>query len=367
MKKYMALGLVIALAGCAPDEEEPESETGEDIDDQEDETTDEDGEAFDVEDGEYEEIATGLEAPWSIVRADDDEFFITERAGAIVHIDGEEVTQEDINLNEEVWDEGEGGLLGMVLVPEGDEEAIVYHTYEDDEGTVLNRIVAIERDAEGWQETDVLLDDIPGDTIHDGGRLAIGPDDHLYATTGDADVEELSQDTDSLAGNILRMELDGSVPEDNPFDDSYVYSYGHRNPQGIDWSGDGRMFSSEHGPTAQDEVNEIEVGSNYGWPEITGDEEAEGMESPIFESGDDTWAPSGAAFAGESDFYVTGLAGEELMRFDVDNGEMETVFEGEGRLRDVLIDGDALYVITNNTDGRGDPDEDDDRLLRLGN
>ncbi|QQK74461.1 PQQ-dependent sugar dehydrogenase [Salicibibacter cibarius] len=364
MKKYMAFGLSLALVGCAPEEEESEPDTGDEVDEQ---ATDEEEEALDVEGGEYEELAAGLEAPWSIVQIDDDEIFITERAGAIAHIDGEDVTHEDISLGEEVLDEGEGGLLGMVMIPEEDESAIVYHTYEDDDGETMNRIVAIERGDGVWEETDILLDEIPGDMFHNGGRLAIGPDDHLYATTGDASVEQLSQDVDSLAGNILRMDIDGSVPDDNPFDDSYVYSYGHRNPQGIDWSEDGRMFSSEHGPTAQDEVNEIEAGNNYGWPEITGDEGAEGMESPVFESGDDTWAPSGVAFAGESDFYVTGLAGESLMLFDVDESEMETVLEDEGRLRDVLIDDDDVYVITNNTDGRGDPGENDDRLLRLGN
>ncbi|QDI92066.1 PQQ-dependent sugar dehydrogenase [Salicibibacter halophilus] len=363
MKKYMVLGLSAALVGCAPEEEEPEPEPEESGEQEEAADEEEEEPGFDGED--YEELATDLEAPWSLAKTDDDEFFITERAGAIVHFDGEDVTREDIELNEAIWDEGEGGLLGMALDPESDESGVVYHTYEDEEDEVLNRIVAIERDDDGWQETDVLLDEIPGDTIHNGGRLAIGPDDHLYATTGDADVEELSQDAESLAGNILRMELDGSVPEDNPFDDSYVYSYGHRNAQGIDWSDDERMFSSEHGPTAQDEVNEIEAGNNYGWPEITGDEEAEDMESPVFESGDDTWAPSGAAFVGENDFYVAGLAGEELLRFDVEEDEMDTVLEDEGRLRDVLFDGDDLYVLTNNTDGRGDPGEDDDRLLRL--
>nr|WP_246407278.1 PQQ-dependent sugar dehydrogenase [Geomicrobium halophilum] len=348
------------LIGCAPEQEdeEPEPEPGDDSQPEEEEEPDADNE-------EFEALITDLDAPWSIAKTDDEEFFITERSGSIVHYDGEDVSREEVELEEEVWEEGEGGFLGMVFDPNHDDEAIVYHTYEDG-SEVFNRIVTMERSDDGWQETDVLLDEIPGDTIHNGGRLAIGPDDHLYATTGDADVEELSQDPENLAGNILRMELDGSVPDDNPFEDSYVYSYGHRNPQGIDWAEDGTMFSSEHGPTGQDEVNEIEAGSNYGWPEITGDEEAEGMETPLFQSGDDTWAPSGAAFSGE-DFYVAGLAGEELMRFDVEAEEMEVVLEDEGRLRDVMIEGDNIYVLTNNTDGRGNPEENDDRLLRLEN
>ncbi len=143
-----------------------------------------------------------------------------------------------------------------------------------------------------WREESLLLDNIPSGTYHHGGRLKIGSDGKLYVTTGDASAPDIAQDLDSLGGKILRMNLDGSIPNDNPYPNSYVYSYGHRNPQGITWSSDGTLYSSEHGSRANDEVNLIEAGQNYGWPIIEGYEEQEGMVSPLFTSGDtNTWAP----------------------------------------------------------------------------
>jgi glucose/arabinose dehydrogenase len=312
-----------------------------------------------------ETLATDLNVPWALQK-DGDTFYLTERDGHIVKIEGNEVERQSLSLSEPVLEIGEGGLLGFVLAPDFDSsrDAYVYHTY-DAGGEIKNRIVHIRLDEDEWEEQVVLLDDIPGDRIHNGGRLKIGPDGKLYATTGDAAVPEWSQDPDDLAGNILRMEVDGSVPDDNLFNDSLVYSYGHRNPQGLAWDEGGELYSSEHGPTGYDEINRIEPGANYGWPDIQGDETEEGMETPLFHSGTDTWAPSGTDFDADQRLYVTGLRGSQLIVFDVEAEQYEIWLEGEGRLRDVLIEGDNVYVVTNNTDGRGNPEADDDRLLLL--
>ncbi len=161
------------------------------------------------------------------------------------------------------------------------------------------------------------------------------------------------------------MNLDGSIPEDNPFEDSYVYSYGHRNPQGLTWAEDGTLYASEHGNSANDEVNHIEAGENYGWPTIEGEQEQEGMITPLFTSGADiTWAPSGIDYYDER-LYVAALRGTALLEFDLETEEYSEVISDLGRVRDVLIDVENLYVITNNTDGRGNPEGADDILYKV--
>src|SRR5690606_36432750 len=162
--------------------------------------------------------------------------------------------------------------------------------------------------------------------------------------------------------------LDGSVPEDNPFPDSLVYSYGHRNPQGLAWTEEGVLYSAEHGPSGdesvRDEINRIEAGKNYGWPIITGDEKRKGMISPQYQSGEDTWAPSGLTFL-EGKLYIAGLRGEEVRFFATGKKESGRIFTGKGRLRDIVAVDGTLYVLTNNTDGRGSPKKGDDRLFKL--
>lgn len=312
-------------------------------------------------------IAENLDVPWAI-QPHEDGYFISERPGTIAWIDENgSVTRTEPDLSDEVAAEGEGGLLGFVLDPDFDDAnqtAYAYYTYESDNG-LANRIVSLERSGDDWRENDVLLDEIPGASIHNGGRLEIGPDGMLYATTGDADVEDSSQDPENLAGSILRMEMNGMIPEDNPMEDSYVYSYGHRNPQGLAWNEEGTMYSSEHGSSAEDEINQIQAGENYGWPEITGDEQDETMQSPLFHSGSDTWAPSGMDAEANGNLFVTGLRGTQLMQFNVETEEMNVIYSGEGRLRDVWAEEERLYIVTNNSDGRGNPSDNDDRLIEL--
>ncbi|RPF51041.1 PQQ-dependent sugar dehydrogenase [Aquisalibacillus elongatus] len=311
-------------------------------------------------------LAEQLAIPWAIDKYDDT-FYVTERGGRLLEIDSNgDVNEQELSLNEEVLHYGEGGLLGFILTPDYEEsgEAYLYHTYQDDNNNVFNRVVLVQQEGEQWEETEALLEYIPGAQFHNGGRLAIGPDQKLYITTGDAVVRNSAQDVTSLAGKILRMNLDGTIPSDNPFDDSYVYSYGHRNPQGLAWSEEGTMYSTEHGESAHDEINLIEPGQNYGWPVIEGDADQDDMVPPIYHTGDTTWAPSGIGYY-DGKLYIAGLRGSQIIAYDIEANKAETFYEDQGRMRDIYIEDGFLYTITSNRDGRGDPDEQDDVLLRL--
>ncbi|WP_054635723.1 sorbosone dehydrogenase family protein [Thalassobacillus sp. C254] len=354
-----ALLLVVLITGCNGEETES-------VQDADEEGVNGESAESVSEDLQIQAEVEDLNIPWSINKVNDT-FYISEREGSIAVIENGVINREDIDLQETFTHEGEGGLLGFVLHPEFEEnnQAFLYYTYLED--GLKNRIVIVERDNGEWTEKDVIKDNIPGDSIHNGGRLAIGPDGYLYATTGDASEPDLAQDENNLAGSILRLTLDGDVPEDNPFEDSAVFSYGHRNPQGLSWDSEGTMYSTEHGPVGEDEINRIEAGNNYGWPLISGDETEEGMEEPLLQSGEDTWAPSGSAMINDRYLLVTGLRGEALFGVDVEEETIERFFEGEGRLRDVFIKEETVYIITNNTDGRGQPQEGDDRLVRIDN
>lgn len=315
-----------------------------------------------------ETVAEGLATPWEIEFAGED-IYITEREGSIVKVRGGKKERQPLSLSRPVVQEGEGGFLGMALAPDFEKtrRAYAYHTYREG-NRLLNRVVLLEETDRGWREVRSLLEGIPGGAIHNGGRLRVGPDERLYITTGDAGDEESAQEPRSLGGKILRLKLDGTVPADNPFPGSPVYSWGHRNPQGLDWSDDGVLYASEHGPSGMpsghDEINRIKPGKNYGWPEIIGDQGWKGMERPLFHSGSDTWAPSGLAVSGEK-VYVACLRGEQVRVFDVKRRTSEVFLEGLGRVRDVAIRDGYLYLLTNNTDGRGDPRPGDDKLLRM--
>lgn len=352
MKKILALSITATflIAGCQDSSDNSEGEKQEDS-------------SVPVED--LEVIAEDLEVPWSIEKVEDI-FYITERSGDIVKIEEGEVERQSVELEEEVSTASEAGLLGFVLAPDFSESnlAYAYYTYEDSDEQ-FNRIVTLRLEDRVWREENLLLDQIPSGTYHHGGRLKIGPDEKLYATAGDASNPEIAQDLDSLGGKILRMNIDGSIPEDNPFPDSYVYSSGHRNPQGMTWLSDGTMYASEHGDNANDEVNVIEAGQNYGWPIIEGSEEQDGMVSPQFTSGDDsTWAPSGMD-NDEGKLFVAALRGSAVLEFDLETGEHREVITGLGRVRDVRIEDNDLYFISNNKDGRGSPEGNDDRLYRI--
>ncbi|WP_092565053.1 PQQ-dependent sugar dehydrogenase [Bowdeniella nasicola] len=215
-------------------------------------------------------------------------------------------------------------------------------------------------------EPETILEGIPAAGNHNGGRIAFGPDGKLHVGTGDAGQRELSQDLDSLAGKILRLNPDGSRPADNPFDGSFVYSYGHRNVQGLAWTADGTMYASEFGASTFDELNRIEPGGNYGWPEAEGDSGGAFLD-PVAQWATSEASPSGIAIRGE-DVFIANLRGRSIRRVNLtDPGKQQLYLAEENtRFRDVAVSPTGeIWVLTNNTDGRGDPGPDDDRLLRL--
>jgi glucose/arabinose dehydrogenase len=330
---------------------------------------------------EVEIIAENLNVPWAIDISNEGNLYFTERSGTIRIIEDGKLNPEPlITFREPFMSLGEGGLLGIALDPSFSENHYIYVMYSYSEGEQFyNRIVRLVEENNKAAIDRIILDKIPGSPIHSGGRLKIGPDKKLYITTGDAANPELSQDPLSLAGKILRIELDGSIPMDNPIANSPVYSLGHRNPQGLAWNIDNNiLYSSDHGSTAHDEINIIKPGANYGWPLVQGDEDSKTItvEKPLTQSGEDTWAPSGITFVTQGPWQdkllVANLRGEQLLSFSLnENGtvvnSIETWFKNQyGRLREVVQDDNGvIYITTSNKDGRGNPIKTDDRIIRL--
>ncbi|MEU1303706.1 PQQ-dependent sugar dehydrogenase [Streptomyces shenzhenensis] len=309
-------------------------------------------------------VSDELNYPWE-VRISDGTLIVTEVEGTIAMIDVDgSLERYDVRTSDPVRHDGGSGLMGLALADDFADTgtAYIYYTYAD--GSALtNRIAQVHYDGKTWTETRSLLDNIPGHELYNGGRLAIGPDGNLYATTGWVHNEEYPQDRESLAGKILRMNLEGRPAEGNPFPNSYVYSYGHRNPQGLAWDGDGQLYSAEHGESAHDEINRIVPGGNYGWPLVQDDSRRAGMETPFISSGSSTWAPSGIAFAG-NDLLVAALGAQILYAANEDRNGLEPVFSSGERARAVLPYQDGVYVTSTNTSPRATTRSDTaDRLL----
>ena len=318
-----------------------------------------------VPDGSVETVATDLAAPWSIAFTADGTPLVSERdTGRILEVVPDGSTRE-IGTVAGVAAAGEGGLLGLAV---DDLDRLYAYSTGSSENRIDRFAVTGAPGSLALGDPETVLDGIPAARIHNGGRLAFGPDGMLYATTGDADQRPSAQNVDSLAGKILRMTPDGDPPADNPFEGSLVYSFGHRNPQGIGWAEDGTMFASEFGQDTWDELNIIVPGGNYGWPEVEGTGGAErGFIDPVQQWNPDEASPSGLAVTGGTVF-VTGLGGARLFTIDASAPETsEQLLRDEyGRIRDVTVAPDGtLWVLTNNTDGRGSPREGDDRILSL--
>jgi glucose/arabinose dehydrogenase len=325
-------------------------------------------------------IATNLEVVWEILFLSPDELLITERPGRVSRVAIADGAVTELGTLP-VAARGEGGLMGMALDPDfaTNNRLYVCYTYNDGGGP-LNRLSRLSYSRDAVSDEMVLLEDIPGASNHNGCRIGFADDGTMLMTTGDAGDASSAQDPDSLAGKVLRLNADGSIPADNPTAGSYVYSLGHRNPQGLDWNPATREpFVSEHGPTTDDEVNHVMAGANYGWPMYGGAPGIAGFEDAIYDW-TPTIAPAGAVFYHRTEipgwrgsFLVLTLADRDIRRLvptDLSFTEVaseEILFNRDyGRLRAIRVGPDGfVYIGTSRRDGRGSPGPDDDRILRI--
>lgn len=307
-------------------------------------------------------LASGLEAPWSLALVDGTALVSERDSGRVLELDADG-GQREIGTIDGVRARGEGGLLGIAV---HDGHLYAYSTAADE-----NRLQRLELTGGpgyyGLGGAETLLDRIEAASHHNGGRIAFGPDGMLYVTVGDAGNAAAAQDRDSLPGTILRLTPDGDVPPDNPVDGSPVYSYGHRNPQGLAWGEDGTLYATEFGQDTWDELNVIEPGGNYGWPEVEGAAGDDRFVDPVQQWEPADASPSGMA-ATDGSLWIANLRGQRLREVPLEDlsTSVEHLIGEHGRLRDVAVgEGGDLWVLTNNTDGRGDPGPEDDRVLRL--
>lgn len=318
-------------------------------------------------------LATNLEQPWAIAFAED-KILLTEKSGKIRIVQSDKLLEEPLATlrTADVFD---GGLLGLAVHPnfENNHFIYVYFTYAED-GKLWNKILKITVSENKLSDATTILDKIPGSRFSNGGVLKFGPDNMLYVATGaGSDSSHDAQNLDSLAGKILRINDDGTIPSDNPFSNSPVFSYGHSNPKGMAWNNLGSLYVTEMGPTKNDEINLVEAGKNYGWP----DQQCSGGENFVnaIECFDPAIEPGGIVFYSGNqldfgiDMIMASMKPENLDRVKITSEGIDyqkSILSGLGRIRDVVEGPDGyLYIITSNTDGKAFPDKDDDKLVRI--
>jgi glucose/arabinose dehydrogenase len=328
-------------------------------------------------------VASNLEVPWALAFAPDGRLFFTERPGRIrVMVDGQLLPDPVATLPVAAAPGDESGLMGLAIDPSFQDNGFIYvmYSYQAAPGQLLNRISRLTVDGNQAGGEAVLLDGIPGASIHDGGRLRFGPAAKLFATAGDAAVPSNAQDINSLSGKILRLNTDGTIPDDNPFPGLPVFTLGHRNPEGLAFQlGTGQLFSTEHGPVGNDELNVIDAGQDYGWPIVQGIAGNPSFVDPILDFPTSV-APAGATFydgdrlpGWTGNLFFGTLRGQHVHRVVLGGPDSrqvvaeERLFEGAfGRIRDVIQGPDGfIYFTTSNRDGRGSPAPEDDRILRI--
>jgi glucose/arabinose dehydrogenase len=322
-------------------------------------------------------IAQNLDVPWAIDIAVDNRIFFTEKPGRLgmIHANGTLANEPVVNIHTE--DIGEAGLMGLALHPNFTQNHLmyVYHTYAKN-GGLYNKVLMLTEKNNKIVNSKIILDGIPASDSNNGGRIKFGPDGKLYVSTGDSETPELAQNTKSLAGKLLRLNDDGTIPDGNPIPESPVYSYGHRDIQGFAWHPiTKKLYASEHGPAGNDEVNIIEPGSNYGWPiEVCNHSTSSApirFETPEYCFNPEI-APSGLTIAAsnklgyQNDILFTTLRGSHLHHIDLETRIQDNVLVGYGRLSDIVEAHDgSLYVLTANRNAIGIGNANDDHILQI--
>ncbi|GAB2784648.1 PQQ-dependent sugar dehydrogenase [Streptomyces chlorus] len=318
-------------------------------------------------------VGTDLRSPWGLAPLADGDLLVSSRDEATIsRVDADTGETSELGEVPGVSPSGEGGLLGIALSPEYASDRMIYAYFTSASDNRIVRMIHDEKKPEGERlgAPDTVFRGIPKGVVHNGGRIAFGPDRMLYVGTGESGDTGLSQDKKSLGGKILRLTPEGEPAPGNPFPDSAVYSLGHRNVQGLAWDSKQRLFASEFGQDTWDELNAIKPGANYGWPEAEGTSDDDRFRDPIAQWGTDEASPSGIAYA-EGSIWMAGLLGERLWRIPLKGTEVsadpQAFLKGEyRRLRTVAAaGGDKLWLVTSNTDGRGDPSGEDDRILEV--